>query len=260
LVLQGMSAVTPSSTVLITGAAGNIGGVLRRGLAGLAGVIRLADLTELDPRPGEQAVKADFRDFGDARRAVTGCDAVVHLAAIPVEDEFEHILESNLRGTYNLFEAARIEGCNRVVLASSNHVTGFHGVADHIGTDAARRPDSFYGLSKSYGEDLGRLYFDRHRIEVACLRIGSMLERPTEERHLSTWLSHRDCVQLVRCCLEVEALDYLVVYGVSANQRSWWRPDGWERIGYQPEDDAETFAGSLEQGPVYHFQGGPFAT
>jgi uronate dehydrogenase len=203
---------------------------------------------------------ADFRDLGEARRAVAGCDAVVHLAAIPVEDEFERILESNLRGTYNLLEAARLEGCSRVVLASSNHVTGFHAVDEHIGTDAPRRPDSFYGLSKSYGEDLGRLYFDRHGIEVACLRIGSMLERPTEERHLSTWLSHRDCVQLVRRCLEVETLDYLVVYGVSANRRSWWRRDGWERIGYRPEDDAEAFAAAVPPGPGYQFQGGPFAT
>ena len=246
--------------LLITGAAGDIGSVLREGLRGVASTLRLMDREPQTAGAGEEVVTGDIRSLEDARRAVAGCDALVHLAAIAQEAPFEPILDVNIRGTHNVIEAAHLEGCQRVVFASSNHVIGFHPVGETLTPEAAIRPDSYYGVSKAFGEALGRLYHDKHGLEVACLRIGTFAAEPRTERHLSTWLSHRDAVQLVRCCLEAPSLGFLVVYGTSGNRRSWWRSPGWEAIGYRPQDDAETYADRVAgTEPGYRFQGGEFA-
>jgi uronate dehydrogenase len=244
--------------LLVTGAAGRIGSVLRAGLAGEVRLLRLMDVEPLEAGAGEEVVQGDVRSLEDARRAMSGCDAVVHLAGIAEEAEFEKILETNIRGTFNVFEAAQLEGCRRIVFASSNHAIGFYPVGEVIGTDVPVRPDSYYGVSKVFGENLGSLYHDRHGLEVVCLRIGAFLPEPLRPRHLYIWLSHRDAVQLVRRSLQAPDVGFLIVYGTSDNRRSWWRRDGWDRIGYAPEDDAEAFAG----GPgelSYRFQGGDFA-
>jgi uronate dehydrogenase len=246
--------------VLVTGAAGAIGSVLQTGLRGLGIPLRLMDIRAVTPGPGEEAVTGDVRRLEDARRAVAGCGMAVHLAAIPEEADFETILDANIRGTYNLLEAARLEGCRRVVFASTNHVTGFYGVGERVTPESPPRPDTYYGASKAFGEALGRLYHDRHGIEVACLRIGTFAPAPRTARELSTWLSHRDAVQLVRRCLEAPDIGYLVVYGTSANRRRWWHSPGWALIGYQPEDDAEGYADRVEGDAADHrFQGGEFA-
>jgi uronate dehydrogenase len=246
--------------LLITGAAGNIGTVLREGLRDVTTALRLMDSAPIAGRPGEEVVSGDIRSLEDARRAAAGCDAVVHLAAIADEAPFEAILDVNIRGTYNVFEAARLEGCRRLVFASSNHVTGFHPVGEALTPEVPVRPDSYYGVSKAFGESLGRLYHDRHGLEVACLRIGTFADRPRTERHLSTWLSHRDAVQLVGRCLEAPSLGFLVMYGASANRRSWWQSPGWEVIGYRPQDDAESYAAEVAGQPAgYRFQGGGFS-
>jgi uronate dehydrogenase len=245
--------------LLITGAAGNIGQVLRKGLTGVASTLRLMDREPLTAELGEETLTGDVRSLEDARRAAAGCDAVVHLAAIADEAPFETILDVNIRGTYNVFEAARLEGCRRLVFASSNHVIGFHPVGETLTPDVPIRPDSYYGVSKAFGEALGRLYHDRHGLEVACLRIGTFAAEPRTERHLSTWLSHRDAVQLVRCCLDAAPFGFLIVYGTSGNRRSWWRSPGWEVIGYRPQDDAEAYADRVEGPSTYRFQGGEFA-
>jgi uronate dehydrogenase len=245
--------------LLVTGAAGRIGSVLRAGLAGQAKVLRLMDFAPLEAGPGEEVVQGDVRSLEDARRAAAGCEAIVHLAGIPDEAGFEEILDANIRGTYNLFEAARLEGCRRVVFASSNHAIGFYPVGETIGVDVPVRPDSYYGVSKVFGESLGRLYHDRHGLEVVCLRIGAFLPEPKRPRHLSIWLSHRDAVQLVQRSLEAPDIGFLIVYGTSDNRRSWWRRDGWERIGYTPQDQAEAFGDRIGEEMTYRFQGGEMA-
>jgi uronate dehydrogenase len=243
--------------LLITGAAGGIGQVLREGLRGLAPTLRLMDREPLTAGPGEEVDNGDIRNLQDARRAAAGCDAIVHLAAIAQEAPFEAILDVNVRGTYNIFEAARLEGCRRLVFASSNHVIGFYPVGETLTPEVPIRPDGYYGVSKAFGEALGRLYHDRHGLEVACLRIGTFAPEPRTERHLSTWLSHRDAVQLVRCCLDA-SVGFLILYGTSGNHRSWWRDPGWEVIGYQPEDDSEAYAERVTSSS-HGFQGGEFA-
>ena len=170
-------------------------------------------------------------------------DATVHLAGIPHEDSFDRILETNVVGTYNVYQAARKQGCPRVVLASSLHVTGFYDASERISPRMPVRPDSFYGVSKACGESLGRLYADKHGLQVVCVRIGTFAERPTALRHLSTWLS-RDAVELFWRCLAPD-IGFIVVYGTSATRRGWWDPGPVEQLGYRPMDDAEAWAAEV---------------
>ena len=245
--------------LLITGAGGAVGTMLREGLRdSLAAETRLLDLKSVAPGIGEELVLGDVTDLAVVRRAISGCDACVHLAAIPVESTFERILQTNIRGTWAVFEAARLEDCPRVVFASSNHVTGYYPIHDRIGPSDLARPDSYYGASKLFGEALGSLYHDKYRMRVACIRIGSALPRPLDERHLSTWLSPGDLTRLVTACLTSPDLGYAIVYGASANRRGWWDLEPGRRLGYEPQDDAEVFAADVEPGPPDAFQGGTF--
>jgi uronate dehydrogenase len=229
--------------ILITGAAGKIGRLLRAGLRGHYPILRLLDVAPQEPaEPGEEVVTVDLNDRLATEAAMGDVDMAIHLAAVSREAPFEEILAGNVTTTHSVFEAARRAGVRRVVFASSHHVTGFYARDQTVGPDDPVRPDSFYGVSKVFGEALGRLYADKHGLEVVCLRIGSVAERPTRPRQLSTWLSPRDCVQLVRCCLDAPAVGFTVVYGVSANTRRWWRDDAAARLAYQPQDNAEEFA------------------
>ncbi|HSV46929.1 MAG TPA: NAD(P)-dependent oxidoreductase, partial [Ramlibacter sp.] len=165
----------------------------------------------------------------------------------------------------HLYEGARRNGARRVVFASSNHVIGFHKQGDVIDADCARRPDGYYGLSKSYGEDLSRFYFDRYGIETACLRIGSSFPEPKDRRMLVTWLSYRDLGELVRACLFAPQLGHAIVYGVSDNRDKWWDNRLAAHIGYAPRDSSEQFRAKVEAqpapdpaDPANQFQGGGF--
>ena len=130
----------------------------------------------------------------------------------------------------------------RIVFASSNHAFGMYSVDDKLSIDAPFRPDGFYGLSKAWGEDMTRMYWDKHGIEGISVRIGSTLERPTEFRHLSTWFGYEDVTQFMMCCIEAREVGYLAVWGVSNNTRSYWDNSVAERIGYRPVQNAEDYA------------------
>jgi uronate dehydrogenase len=227
--------------VLITGAAGKIGSVLRTGLAGSYELIRLTDIAPLAPAgPSEECIAADIVDFSAMEELCAGMDCIVHLAGISEEPtNWEEVLPTNILGTYNTFEAARRRNIRRVVYASSNHVVGFYRRECTVGTKEPLRPDGVYALSKCFGEALGRLYADKHGLSIACLRIGSFRERPEDRRQLATWLSHRDCVQLVRRCIDAQDFHFLVLYGVSDNRHSFWRNEDAARVGYAPEDSAD---------------------
>jgi uronate dehydrogenase len=242
--------------VLITGAGGQIGSVLRPALRGGLDELRLSDLEPpAELTPPETFVAADLTDQAAVERAVAGVDAVVHLGAVSNEAAFDVIAGPNLHGTYHVFEACRRTGVRRVVFASSNHATGMYPIGTPLDGRAAPRPDGLYGASKVWGEALGHMYSDKFGLEVVCLRIGSFQPRPRERRELSTWLSHADGVRLVQAALTADAR-FAVVYGASANTRRWWPPD--REIGFEPRDDSEVFAGELE-GPDYAHQGGPNA-
>ena len=232
--------------VLVTGAAGDIGRVLREGLQGRYGLLRLSDRAAMAPaRDGEEVVVADLTDMAAVSSLMAGIDAVVHLGGHAGEAEWPTILANNIGATFNVFEAARQAGVRRVVFASSNHVVGFHPRSRTLKADAAHRPDTRYGLSKAFGEDLGRLYADKHGMAVVCLRIGSFQARPRETRQLSTWISHGDMVRLAVAALEAEDVHFEIFYGVSRNDRSFWDNRRAHALGYEPEDNAEAWAGEL---------------
>lgn len=242
--------------VVVTGAAGGVATLLRPALHGMAEEIRLVDVKPLQTGEREVAMAGDVTDLAFARRALAGCDACVHLAAIPVEDTFDAILHSNIQGTWTVFEAARREGCERVVFASSNHATGFYPVADRVTPRDPVRPDTYYGVSKVFGEALGSMYHDKFGLRVACLRIGGARPKPVDERDLSIWLSPGDLGRLVRACLTSPDLGFAIVYGASRNTRGWWDLAPGRRLGYEPEDDAEVYAADVERIPAFAFQGG----
>ncbi|HEX2827920.1 MAG TPA: NAD(P)-dependent oxidoreductase [Burkholderiales bacterium] len=251
--------------ILITGAAGEIGSTLRAGLRGAYELLRSSDVRPLEaPGAGEDTMHADLTDSAGVAKLMDGIDCVVHLGGVPREGPWDAILHNNIEGTYNVFEAARGAGVKRVIFASSNHTIGYHRVGKRVGVEEPVRPDSRYGVSKVFGEALGRLYADKHGLEVACLRIGSFRREPGDFRQLSTWISPRDTVQLVRRCIDAPRFHFIVLYGVSANTRSRWENPHAAAIGYAPQDDAEAYAGRFEAplldgtDPVAEFHGGPF--
>jgi uronate dehydrogenase len=255
-----VTATTAFHRVLLTGAAGNIGSVLREGLRTGLDELRLSDRVPIDPAEGtsETFLRADLLDTAAIDRAVAEVDAVIHLGGHPDEASFDELIGPNIRGTFNVFDAARRAGVRRVVYASSNHATGFYQPTDKLIGEEPSRPDSLYGVTKVFGEAIGRLYADKFGLEVIALRIGSFKPRPTEPRELHTWLSPGDAVRLFKACLTPDPISYLVVYGVSANARRWWPPTEAARaIGYEPQDDAEQYAEDLGESSE-RWQGGGF--
>jgi NAD+ dependent glucose-6-phosphate dehydrogenase len=254
--------------VLVTGASGTIGTAVRELLSDRY------QLYYLTRTPTEYSnFIADITDLESIQPAFEGMNAVVHLAASSsVEASWDEVLQNNLIGTYNVYEAARHAKVDTVVFASSNHTIGRYEVErapdlyelddphtyDHT---VEIRPDSLYGVSKSYGEALGRYYSDMHGLRVFCLRIGSvrdsddprdpvlaeasppLLNLTTSEqrykRMRATWLSRRDCCELIACCLDNRDLNWAVVYGISNNPRQFWDIGHARRIlGYAPQDRA----------------------
>ncbi|MDH2054454.1 NAD-dependent epimerase/dehydratase family protein [Achromobacter marplatensis] len=252
--------------LLLTGAAGNLGQVLRLRLKAHADVLRLSDLAEVGPAaPGEEALPCDLADAAAVSRLVQGVDAIVHLGGVSVERPFEEILPANIQGVYNLFEAARLHGVRRVVFASSNHVIGFYEQGKQLDADVPLRPDGYYGLSKAYGENLSRFYFDRYGIETVCLRIGSSFPEPKDRRMMVTWLSYDDLTDLVTRALFTPDVGHLIVYGASANRDSWWSDDAARVLGFVPKDSSERFRAQVEaqaplpaDDPAARYQGGAF--
>jgi len=239
--------------VLVTGAAGRIGTVLRTHWRGRYSLLRLADVAPQEPAgPGEEVQTVDIRDAAALEQSMRDIDCVVHLAGIPREDTWENILALNIEGCYNVFESARRQGVRRVVFASSNHVIGFHRRDNVVDLGSQLRPDSRYGVSKVFGEALGSMYADKYGLSVACLRIGPFRtpDQPGSPRELMNWLSHADMVQLASRCVEHPGYRFVVVYGVSNNQRNRWDNARVDWLGYRPQDDAEDFAAQVLADPA----------
>jgi len=253
--------------VVVTGGSGKLGRACVRDL-----VENGYDVTNVDLVPSRDAlcpyVRADLTDFGHALEAIAGvderpaADAVVHLAAIPQEDRFEHLLEANVAVTYNIFEASRQAGVRRLAFASSNHVTGFYGTTERVGPHDPVRPDSLYGVTKVFGEALGRLYADKWGLEVVCLRIGAFGERPGDADALPMWLSPGDCVRLFTRSLVAPDVGFLVVYGASRVSSSWWENPGAAVLGYEPVDTVDLDVQRALRGKTdpAGLQGGRYAT
>jgi uronate dehydrogenase len=253
--------------VLLTGAAGGLGKVLRAGLKPFTKVLRLSDRADMGAaQPGEEVMPCELSDAAAVLRLLEGVDAVVHFGGISLESKFDSILQSNIVGVFNIYEAARRLGVKRVVFASSNHVTGFYKQSETIDVDAPMRPDGLYGVSKCFGENLSRFYFDRYGIETVCLRIGSSFPVVKDRRMLATFLSYDDLVELVRCALFAPDVGHTVIFGMSDNSRRWWDNSKAAHLGFRPRDSADVQRERVEAAsppldpadPVALFQGGAF--
>ena len=239
--------------VLITGAAGLCGSVLYDGLIKKGYKIICCDkkitpsnaAKKIKIKVSDKIKKIDLKNFKSLIKITKGIDAAIHFGGIPrhtpKEDIYSKILENNISGTYNLFEACRINRVKRIIFASSAHVIGFHNRKNRIDEKCTLRPDSHYAVSKCFGEALASLYSDKYDIKTMSIRIGSVLPQPTDERFLSTWISFRDLVHLVDIGLKSSKLHCSVVYGISKNKRSWWKNNSAYKLGYKPKDNAEKF-------------------
>ncbi|WP_433704960.1 NAD-dependent epimerase/dehydratase family protein [Paraburkholderia sacchari] len=256
----------------MSGAAGQLGTVLRKGLLERGVNLRSADDSKpLEPlAPGEDVMHGDLRDPAVVDRLLAGVDVLIHMAGTSVERPLPEIIENNLRGLVEVYEGARRHGTKRILFASSNHAIGMYPVEDKLTLDCAFRPDGVYGLSKAWGESLARFYWDKHGIDTVNVRIGSCLPKPTEFRHLSTWFGHEDLFHLVDRVINVESIGFAVVWGVSNNTRSYWVQSGEHddaaRLGFMPRQNAEYYAAEIlaKENPLdvvaQRYQGGSFAS
>jgi uronate dehydrogenase len=255
-------------TVLITGAAGDIGTRLR-GLLKDVYRLRLSDLKRpADLRNDEHFIQADLSDAVALGEAVEGVDGIVHLGGISGEAPWEAMLQSNIIGCYNLFETARRHNVARVVFASSNHAVGFYPRSRRISVNAPVRPDSRYGMSKAFGEAVAALYAFKHGLRVTCLRIGNVTDTPADRRRLSIWVAPQDLVQLIRIGLEHPEIRYEIFFGASDNARTFWDNEAAFRFGYRPQCKAEDYRDAalaaqakLPSDPIAEwYQGGSFCS
>lgn len=259
----------PFHRLLLTGAAGGLGRVLRPRLKAWCTLLRLSDIAELGSAAGGEELQPVALEKADEVHALLdGVDAVVHLGGVSVEGPFEPILQANIVGAYNLYEAARKHGVKRIVFASSNHVTGFYRQDEVVDPSMPMRPDGHYGLSKAFGENLAQFYFDRYGLETVSLRIGSSFPEPKDRRMLATWMSYDDLERLVVASLTAPVVGHSVIYGMSDNTTSWWDNTGAKHIGYRPQDSSEPFRAAVEarqpvldlKNPAVIHQGGAFVT
>jgi uronate dehydrogenase len=261
--------------ILVTGGAGFIGSHIVRSLLERGDNVRVLDNFSTGKRDNLagldiEIVEADLRDTSRVTEACRGIETIFHEAAfvsVPQSMlEPTDCFDVNVTGTASLFEAARKHGVRRIVFASSNHVTGFYRQDEVISPSDPVRPDGLYGLSKAWGENLSRFYFDRYGIETVCLRIGSSFPEPKDRRMLATWLSYDDLERLVRACLTAPVVGHTIVYGMSDNTVTWWDNTSARHLGWRPQDSSERFRAALEarqptldrDDPATLHQGGAF--
>lgn len=255
--------------LLVTGAAGGLGQAIRPHLPRLARHLRLSDIVPVEPGDGdEEIVHCDLADADRVAALVEGCDGIIHLGGVSVERCWQQILPANIIGTYHLYEAARQHGKPRVVFASSNHVIGFYPRTQRLDNQVPHRPDSLYGVSKCFGEDLARLYHDKFGLETLAVRIGSCFPQPVDTRMLATWMSVEDFVALLERAFVAPRLGYSLVYGASDNREQWWDNRQTAFLGWSPKDSSEPWRAEIEAGdsghdptdPAVFHQGGRFVS
>lgn len=254
--------------LLITGAAGVVGRLVSDKLSHVAKSLRLSDIAEpAHLREDEEFIACDLGDRDGVDRLVAGCDGVLHLGGVSTEQGFGKILNANIVGVHNLYEAARRHGQPRILLASSNHVVGFYRQDERLDANATHRPDGWYGVSKSFAEAVALMYFHKFGQETAMVRIGSCFPEPVDVRMLSTWFAPEDFIALVERVFAAPRLGCPVIYGVSDNDATWWDNSDVAYLGWRPRRNSGDFAAKVaataaapdKDDPVALYQGGKFA-
>ena len=255
--------------IVLTGAAGRLGGLCRAPLAAMCRELVSTDIVDgVDGlAENETFVQADIGEFDAVLPLLEGAEMVVHFGSIADEAPWEQILHSNILSSYNIWESAYRQGVRRIVFASSIHAVGMHPKHDFIGVDAPHRPDTYYGLAKCFTEDLASLYWDKRGLETVSMRIYSCSGAVGNSRAVGSWLSDGDLIQLVEKAVTSPTVGHTIVYGISNNDRAPVDNSGASFLGYRPKDNAEVFAEEIyakaspqdPKNPEDMCHGGPFA-
>jgi uronate dehydrogenase len=257
----------PFKRILLTGAAGGLGKVLRDRIKPWADIVRLSDVADIgEAREGEEIVKCDLSDKAAVLALMEGVDAVLHFGGISTEAPFEAIMQANILGVANLYEAVHKAGVKRVIFASSNHAIGYYRTTDTVDASMPTRPDSMYGISKCFGESMSRYYYDRFGVETVCIRIGSSFPEPINKRMMTTYFSYDDLTEMLRCSLFAPRVGHTIVMGQSDNASTWWDNRYASHLGYKAKDSSAKFAHLFPDTSAYPaaddvttiYQGGKF--
>jgi len=249
-----------NTKTVITGISGCIGHILYENLKDrweISGI----DIRESRDLP---VIIADINDYDSLLNTFRDAYAVIHLAAnASARASWNDVFVPNISGTQTVFDAAYNAGLKKVIFASSNHVTGlyeqdepyrnivagqYEGITPsgipQIDHTMPIRPDGYYGVSKAFGEALGRYYSERFDMQVICIRIGTVSKdnRPRSVREYATLFMHRDLVTLVDKCLMEQNIKFEIFYGVSSNKWKFWDTAHIsDCLGWTPEENAESF-------------------
>lgn len=234
-------------TVLVTGAAGKIGSYFASHAPAhhtLRLLVRRRDDRARELEKYGEVVVAPLDDGEKITRACDGVDTVLHLAGNPDPSAiWEDLLEENIKGTYNVLLAAKMAGCRRVVLASSIHAVSGYPADTQVRTSEPVNPGDLYGVSKCFGEALGRYFAEKENLSVIALRIGAFQAREQARREDSLWMmdcfvSRRDLQDLIVKCIDDTRLRFAVFHGVSDDRfKRLDISDARELVGYAPVDD-----------------------
>lgn len=253
--------------LLITGAAGGLGNEMRTRLKHLAPILRLSDIGDLgEAAENEELMPCDLGDKAAVEELVKDCDGIVHFGGISTEQPWGPIMNANIDGVVNLYEAARKHGSPRIIFASSNHAVGFYKQSQVIDNTVYPRPDGLYGISKVFGEAVASMYHDKFGIETAIVRIGSCFPKPNNHRMLSTWMSYSDFASMIERVFDVPKLGCPIIYGASNNTARFWDNSQVNWLGWKPEDNGEDHRARIDStvdkpakdAPDVVYQGGGF--
>jgi nucleoside-diphosphate-sugar epimerase len=237
-------------TILLTGAAGRIGSNFLREFGDRYKWVLADHVTPTVISDGADVITFDVADLDACRSACAEVNTVVHLAAdpSPEADFYGSLLDNNIKGTYNMFRAAKDAGCQRVIFASSVHAIFAYPPDSPVPDGVPVRPANMYGATKTFGESVGSAFAYGEGLSSICVRIGAYhndwIKSAATPDNLCAYVSPRDLNQLLVKCIETPDIDYAVVIGLSNNRQLRMSLDATRTLlNYQPVDDGfEVFA------------------
>ena len=253
--------------IVLTGASGRLGSYLREPLSKITKKLVSTDKEDIGKTlHNEVFKKLNIKNFKEVNKILKKTDLIIHFGAYSNEGPFLEILDSNILGTYNIWKSAKKNKIKRIIFASSIHSVGMYRANETINHKVMHKPDTFYGLSKCFGENLAQMYWDKCGIE--CLTIRSLsCAKVTSKRSLSTWLSYDDLIRIVIQSTKIKKLGFEIIYGVSNNKRlNVDNTNATRKLKINIKDNAEKFLNKLEQKldikkdkPGDKYLGGPFS-